>query len=98
MNQFPPSIYFFVPKTNGDEEIENLLGDLFNVISELNVEELLMTHWMYISSEQPQTEFNSLINFIQLNKNKLNIKKLYIRIDKDFQDLLFDQLSILRDN
>jgi hypothetical protein len=98
MSQFPPSIYFFVPKTNGDEEIETLLVDLFNAISELNVEELLMTHWMYISSEQPQTEFNSLINFIQLNKNKLNIKKLYIRIDKDFLGLLFDQLSLLRDD
>ena len=57
-----------------------------------------MTHWMYISSEQPQTEFNSLINFIQLNKNKLYIKKLYIRIDKNFQNLLFDQLRILSDD
>jgi hypothetical protein len=97
MNQFPPSIYFFVPKTDGAEEIETLLVDLFNAVSKLNVEELLMTHWMYISSKPPQAELNSLINFIQINKSKLNIKKLYLRIDKDFQEILFNQLSILRD-
>jgi hypothetical protein len=97
MNQFPPSIYFFVPKTDGAEEIETLLVDLFNAVIKLNVEELLMTHWMYISSKPPQAELNSLINFIQINKSKLNIKKLYLRIDKDFQEILFNQLSILRD-
>lgn len=97
MNQFPPSIYFFVPKTDGAEEIETLLLDLFNTVSKLNVEELLMTHWMYISSKPPQAELNSLINFIQINKSKLNIKKLYLRIDKDFQEILFNQLSIMRD-
>ena len=96
MNQFPPTIFFFVPKTRGEEEIGTILVDLFNAIQYLNVEELLMTHWMYISSSPPQNEFDSLINFIKTNGNNLNLKKLYIRIDKRYQDLFLDRLTILR--
>jgi len=96
MNQFPPSIYFFVPKTNGAEEIETLLVDLFNAVSKLNVEELLMTHWMYISSEPPQAELNSFINFLQQNKDTIKLKKLYVKIDKKFQEIFYKELSVLK--
>lgn len=84
MNQFPPTLYFFVPHTKGDEQIDGLLLDLFNALHANNAQEVLLTHWMLISEKPSDIEFDGLIHFIKHNLTT-DIKRIYLRIDEKFR-------------
>ena len=84
MNQFPPTLYFFVPHTKGDEQIDGLLMDLFNALHANNSQEVLLTHWMLISEKPSDIEFDGLIHFIKQNLTT-DIKRIYLRIDEKFR-------------
>ena len=91
INEYAPPIYFFVPKTRGNENIDDIVRDLFNGVNEVGVKDLLMTHWMYINSSFPELEFQALINFIK--NNIIYLGELHIRIDERYIDQLFKLLS-----
>ena len=91
INEYAPPIYFFVPKTRGNENIDDIVRDLFNGVNEVGVKDLLMTHWMYINSSFPELEFQALINFIK--NNIIYLDELHIRIDERYIDQLFKLLS-----
>lgn len=91
INEYAPPIYFFVPKTRGNEDIDDIIRDLFNGVNEVGVKDLLMTHWMYLNSSFPELEFQALINFI--NKNNICLDELHIKIDERYIDQLFNLLS-----
>ncbi len=91
INEYAPPIYFFVPKTRGNENIDDIVRDLFNGVNEVGVKDLLMTHWMYINSSFPELEFQALINFIK--NNIIYLGELHIRIDERYIDQLFNLLS-----
>ena len=55
INEYAPPIYFFVPKTRGNENIDDIIRDLFNGVNEVGVKDLLMTHWMYLNSSFPHS-------------------------------------------
>lgn len=86
-----PHQYIFLPKTRGNENIDDIIRDLFNGVNEVGVKDLLMTHWMYLNSSFPELEFQALINFI--NKNNICLDELYIRIDERYIDQIFNLLS-----
>ena len=77
INEYAPPIYFFVPKTRGNENIDDIIRDLFNGVNEVGVKDLLMTHWMYLNSSFPELEFQALINFI--NNNNIYLDELHIK-------------------
>lgn len=91
INEYAPPIYFFVPKTRGNENIDDIIRDLFNGVNEVGVKDLLMTHWMYLNSSFPELEFQALINFIK--NNIIYLDELHIRIDERYIDQLFKLLS-----
>ena len=91
INEYAPPIYFFVPKTRGNENIDDIVRDLFNGVNEVGVKDLLMTHWMYLNSSFPELEFQALINYI--NNNNIYLDELHIEIDKRYSDQLFNLLS-----
>jgi len=91
INEYAPPIYFFVPKTRGIENIDDIIRDLFNGFNELGVKDLLMTHWMYLNSSFPALEFQALINFIK--NNNISLDELHIKIDKIYIDQLFNLLN-----
>ena len=91
INEYAPPIYFFVPKTRGNENIDDIIRDLFNGVNEVGVKDLLMTHWMYLNSSFPELEFQALINFIK--NNNIYLDELHIEIDKRYIDQLFNLLS-----
>lgn len=91
INEYAPPIYFFVPKTRGNENIDDIIRDLFNGVNEVGVKDLLMTHWMYLNSTFPELEFQALINYI--NNNNICLDELHIKIDERYIDQLFNLLS-----
>ena len=91
IKDYAPPIYFFVPKTRGNENIDDIIIDLFNGVNEVGVKDLLMTHWMYLNSSFPAFEFQALINFI--NNNNISLDELHIKIDERYIDQLFNLLS-----
>ena len=91
IKDYAPPIYFFVPKTRGNENIDDIIIDLFNGVNEVGVKDLLMTHWMYLNSSFPALEFQALINFI--NNNNISVDELHIKIDERYIDQLFSLLS-----
>ena len=93
IKDYAPPIYFFVPKTRGNENIDDIIIDLFNGVNEVGVKDLLMTHWMYLNSSFPTLEFKILINFIK--NNNITLDELHIKIDKIYIDQLF---NLLRSN
>jgi hypothetical protein len=92
INEYAPPIYFFVPKTRGNENIDDIIIALFNGVNKVGVKDLLMTHWMYLNSPFPTLEFQTLINFIK--NNNISLDELHIKIDKRFIDQLFNLLSL----
>ena len=92
IKDYAPPIYFFVPKTRGNENIDDIIIDLFNGVNEVGVKDLLMTHWMYLNSPFPALEFQALINFI--NNNNISLDELHIKIDERYIDQLFNLLSL----
>jgi hypothetical protein len=90
-NEYAPPIYFFVPKTRGNENIDDIIRDLFNGVNEVGVKDLLMTHWMYLNSSFPELEFQALINFIK--NNNISLDELHIKIDKIYINQLFNILN-----
>jgi len=93
INEYAPPIYFFVPKTRGNENIDDIILDLFNGVNEVGVKDLLMTHWMYLNSSFPALEFQALINFIK--NNNISLDELHIKIDKIYIDQLVKLLSLM---
>ena len=91
IKDYAPPIYFFIPKTRGNENIDDIIIDLFNGVNEVGVKDLLMTHWMYLNSSFPALEFQALINFI--NNNNISVDELHIKIDERYIDQLFSLLS-----
>jgi len=91
IKDYAPPIYFFIPKTRGNENIDDIIIDLFNGVNEVGVKDLLMSHWMYLNSSFPALEFQALINFIK--NNNIYLDELHIKIDKRYIDKLFNLLS-----
>ena len=91
IKDYAPPIYFFIPKTRGNENIDDIIIDLFNGVNEVGVKDLLMSHWMYLNSSFPALEFQALINFI--NNNNISLDELHIKIDERYIDQLFNLLS-----
>ena len=91
INEYAPPIYFFVPKTRGNENIDDIIRDLFNGVNEVGVKDLLMTQWMYLNSSFPELEFQAIINYIK--NNNIYLDELHIRIDERYIDQLFNLLS-----
>ena len=87
-----PHQYIFLPKTRGNENIDDIIRDLFNGVNQVGVKDLLMTHWMYLNSSFPELEFQALINFIN-NNNNICLDELHIKIDERYIDQLFNLLS-----
>lgn len=86
-----PHQYIFLPKTRGNENIDDIIRDLFNGVNEVGVKDLLMTHWMYLNSSFPELEFQAIINYIK--NNNIYLDELHIRIDERYIDQLFNLLS-----
>jgi hypothetical protein len=91
IKDYAPPIYFFIPKTRGNENIDDIIIDLFNGVNEVGVKDLLMTHWMYLNSSFPALEFQALINFI--NNNNISLDELHIKIDERYFERLFNLLN-----
>jgi len=91
IKDYAPPIYFFVPKTRGNENIDDIIIDLFNGVNKVGVKDLLMTHWMYLNSSFPTLEFQILINFIK--NNNISLDELHIKIDKRYFERLFNLLN-----
>jgi hypothetical protein len=92
IKDYAPPIYFFVPKTRGNENIDDIIIDLFNGVNKVGVKDLLMTHWMYLNSSFPELEFQALINFIK--NNNISLDELHIKIDERYIYQLFNLLSL----
>lgn len=86
-----PHQYIFLPKTRGNENIDDIIRDLFNGVNEVGVKDLLMTQWMYLNSSFPELEFQAIINYIK--NNNIYLDELHIRIDERYIDQLFNLLS-----
>ncbi len=97
MNQFHSPTYFLVPKTKGENPIDLILSDLFEAIKRLNKKNLLMTHWMYLNSNYPETEIRSLISFLKTKHDGTNLEKLYIDIDDRYHERLYNDLITLKE-
>ena len=95
MDMFAPPTYFFVPKTKGNQPIDNILIDLFEAINHSSIENLLMTHWMYLSSRYPQKEIHALIKYLQTKYIDINLNELYILIDDRFKEQFLNDVRVL---
>ncbi len=96
MNQFAPPIYLLVPKTKGEEKIENILIDLFNALKKIQVKELCMTHWMYIRNKYPNYEIKTLVEFLKLKHKKYEIERIFLHIDERYEKQFMDDLETLK--